>query len=104
MEVKNNMLLQVQNHQFYLVADNGQRLQISPSFDKDKAVLSFLDGSTVDKIIKRQSKQTFKSKKDNKEKHYYNFYLITASNKSIQIKTFNNDDIRVLDALSDYIK
>ena len=98
------MQLQVNKNQFYLVADNGKKLCIVPSFDKDKDVLSFLDGVEVFQIIKRQSKQTFKSKKDNKEKHYYNFYLITSNKKSIQIKVFNQDDIRVLDALSDYVK
>lgn len=98
------MQLQVNKNQFYLVADNGKKLQIVPSFDKDKDVLSFLDGVDVNQIIKRQSKSTFKSKKDNKEKHYYNFYLITSNKKSIQIKAFNQDDIRVLDALSDYVK
>lgn len=98
------MQLQVNKNQIYLVADNGQKLQIIPSFEKDKTLMSFLDGSEITRLIKRQSKQTFKSKKDGKEKHYYNFYMITDNKKSIQIKCYNNEDVRILDALSDYVK
>lgn len=98
------MLLQVSKNQFALLSDNGKKINIVPSFEKDKLVLDFLDGVEIVQIIKRQSKSTFKSKKDNKEKHFYNFYIITASKKSIQIKCLNNDDIRVLDAISDYVK
>lgn len=98
------MTLQVSKNQFALVSDNGKKINIVPSFEKDKVVLDFLDGVEITQVIKRQSKQTFKSNKDGKDKHYYNFYIITSSKKSIQIKVANTDDIRVLDAISDYIK
>lgn len=98
------MYLQVNKNQFQLVSDNGKGFNIVPSFDKDFKVLQFLDGVNIKKIIKRQSKQTYKSKKDNKERHFYNFYLITENNKSIQIKVPNEEDLRVLDCISEYVK
>ena len=98
------MTLQCSNNQFNLLANNGSSLKIVPAFDKDRSLLKFLDGVNVLRIIKKQSKAEFKSKKDNKTKHYYNFYLVTESNKSIQIKCLNNEDIRILDCISEYVK
>ena len=54
------------------------------------------------KIIKKQSKQTYKSKKSGNECHYYNYWLQLDNGKRIQIKCAFTDDIKVLDTISEY--
>lgn len=53
------------------------------------------------KLIKKQSKQTYKDK-NGKERHYYNYYLVTDNNKSIQVKCAFAKDIYKLDMISNY--
>lgn len=53
------------------------------------------------KLIKRQSKQTY-TDKNGKERHYYNYYLVTDNDKSIQIKPSFHKDIYKLDMISSY--
>lgn len=53
------------------------------------------------KLIKKQSKQTYTDKKG-KERHYYNYYLVTDNNKSIQIKPAFAGDLFKLDMIANY--
>lgn len=54
------------------------------------------------RIIKKQSAQTYKSKKSGKEAHYYNYFLEFDNGKRIQIKTAFADDVKLLDLVSVY--
>lgn len=53
------------------------------------------------KIIKRQSKQTYKGK-DGKDHHYYNYFIQLENGKRVQIKTSFTDDLKTLDAVAVY--
>lgn len=53
------------------------------------------------KLVKKQSKQTYKNK-EGKEVHYYNFFIQLENGKRIQIKPAFKDDARSLDVLSEY--
>lgn len=56
------------------------------------------------KLIKKQSKKTYKNNKG-EEKHYYNFFLRTDEGKEIAIRAcFPDKDNHVLDFLSEYVK
>lgn len=54
------------------------------------------------KIIKKQSKQTFKSTKTGKEKHFYNYFLQFDNGKRVQIKCAFKDDLQLLDFAAEY--
>lgn len=55
------------------------------------------------KIVKKQSKKTYKGK-DKKERHYYNYYLVLDNGVSICIRpSFKNDNIK-LDMVALYEK
>lgn len=53
------------------------------------------------KLVKKQSKQTYKNK-EGKEKHYYNYFVELDNGKRVQIKPAFRDDTRTLDAVSEY--
>lgn len=53
------------------------------------------------KVIKKVSKKTYVGK-DKKEYHYVNYYLQCDNGKRIGIKTFNVDDLKRLDMISEY--
>ena len=54
------------------------------------------------RIIKKQSAQTYKSKKSGKDAHFYNYFLEFENGKRIQIKTAFKDDVKLLDLVSVY--
>lgn len=54
------------------------------------------------KVIKVQSKKTYKDKKG-VEHHYYNFYLESANGKRIAIRCVNNADFARLDMIAIYV-
>ena len=53
------------------------------------------------KVIKKQSKETYKNK-ENKVCHYYNYYLVADNGASIQIKCAFKEDIKRLDMVAIY--
>lgn len=55
------------------------------------------------KVIKVQSNKTYKSKDGKKEFHYYNFYLECDNGKRIAIRCVNNEDVKRLDMVSEYV-
>lgn len=55
------------------------------------------------KVIKKQSKETYKNKND-KECHYYHYYLELENGKRIQIKPAFKEDYKSLDLVSNYVK
>lgn len=56
------------------------------------------------KLIKKQSKQTYKNEKTGKEKHFYNYWLQFDNGKRIQIKCVFDKDRSLLDFGSEYEK
>lgn len=52
------------------------------------------------KLIKKQSKQTYKNK-EGESKHYYNYFLQLENGKRVQIKPAFVDDSRTLDAVAE---
>lgn len=54
------------------------------------------------KIVKRQSKGTYKSKVNGKEYHYYNYYLELENGKRIQVKCAFDKDYVALDTVCVY--
>lgn len=54
------------------------------------------------KVIKKQSKNTYKNK-EGKEVHYYNYYLITDNGKEIAIKCTYSEDYKRLDMVAVYV-
>lgn len=53
------------------------------------------------KIIKRQSKKTYKNDKG-KERHFYNYFIQLENGKRIQVKAAFDKDYVVLDAICEY--
>lgn len=54
------------------------------------------------RIVKKQSAQTYKSKKSGKDAHFYNYYLEFDNGKRIQVKCAFKDDVKLLDLISVY--
>lgn len=52
------------------------------------------------KLIKKQSKQTYKNK-EGKTAHYYNYFLQLENGKRVQVKPAFKDDTRTLDAIAE---
>lgn len=73
-------------HNFYIVCDNGKSIQIKCAFKTDIDKLNVLANTGLDvRVIKKQSAQTYKNK-NGKECHYYNYFLVTSTEKYIQIR------------------
>lgn len=53
------------------------------------------------KLLKKQSKQTYKNDKG-KECHYYNYFLVLENGKRIQVKPAFKQDTRALDCVAEY--
>lgn len=53
------------------------------------------------KLVKRQSKATYKNK-EGKEVHYYNYFLQCENGKRIQVKPAFQKDSTALDVLAEY--
>lgn len=53
------------------------------------------------KIIKKQSKQTYKNK-EGKEVHYYNYFIQCENGKRIQVKPAFKDDSKAIDVIAEY--
>lgn len=74
-------------------------ISITPSFERDKDLLKFFEGQDFKRIIKKKSKQTYEDKKNNKVRHYYNYFVEFDNGTRVQIRsTFKN----VLDGISVY--
>lgn len=54
------------------------------------------------RLIKRQSKQTYVSKQNGKEYHYYNYFLELENGKRVQVRVSFARDIAILDAVAVY--
>lgn len=54
------------------------------------------------KIIKKMSKQVYKSTKTGKDCHFYNYFLQLDNGKRIQIKCAFKDDIRALETICEF--
>lgn len=54
------------------------------------------------KLIKKQSKQTYKNPKTGKEGHYYNYFLQLDNGKRIQVKPAFKDDIKAFDTICEF--
>lgn len=55
------------------------------------------------KIIKKQSKATYKNK-NGKECHFYNYYVQLENGKRVQIKAAFDKDYVVLDTICEYVR
>lgn len=53
------------------------------------------------KLVKKQSKATYKNK-EGKEAHYYNYFIVADNGKRIQVKPAFKDDSKALDVLAEY--
>lgn len=54
-------------------------------------------------VIKRKAKKTYKGK-DGKEHPYINYYLELDNGKRVAIRTFEVEDLKVLDGVAIYEK
>lgn len=54
------------------------------------------------KVIKYQSKKTYKGK-DDKTYHYYGYQLVTDNGQQIGIRCFNKEDYDRLDMVAEYV-
>lgn len=52
------------------------------------------------RLIKRQSKGTYVSKKSGKKCHYYNYFIEFDNKKRVQINANFKEDVRVLDVMA----
>lgn len=52
------------------------------------------------RLIKRQSKATYVSKRSGKECHYYNYFIEFDNKKRVQINANFKEDVRVLDVMA----
>lgn len=55
------------------------------------------------RLVKKQSKQTYKDKEGN-EKHYYNFFVESENGKRVQVKPAFKQDTGKLDMIAEYEK
>lgn len=53
------------------------------------------------KLVKKQSKQTYKSK-SGRDAHYYNYFLVLENGKCIQVKPCFKEDIKAFDTICIY--
>ena len=74
-------------------------ISIVPSFDCDKDLLKFFEGQDFKRIIKKKSKQTYEDKKNNKVRHYYNYFVEFDNGTRVQIRSTHRN---VLDGISVY--
>ena len=74
-------------------------ISIVPSFDCDEDLLKFFEGQDFKRIIKKKSKQTYEDKKNNKVRHYYNYFVEFDNGTRVQIRSTHRN---VLDGISVY--
>ena len=55
------------------------------------------------KLTKYQSKKTYKSEKDGKEHHFYNYQLVLDNGTRVLIKPVNREGYATLNAVAEYV-